>query len=655
MLIGTKKGDKVIYGGAPMRIVSARDMDTLVVVSAEGEYFDAAIKELETEAAGSIKSGVSVDPKRAAKVTSYVAALGHLLDTDRNTKAAVTAAATQLSISVSAAYEAIKRYKLTGRTDQLPPPTRPGGRGKPRINPKAQEIIEKTLENTVLKRGGAKPRKFFREVKRQLEKAGLQVSHATLSDRLAKIPEHRWTKTRKGYNETRKTHDPIVDHYPEVHRPLEVVQIDHWKADIEILSDDRLTVIGRVWITLAIDVYSRMVFGMHVGMDAPSTTTFGMCMINGMTRKDSVAEKYGLEWDNPIGGKPERLEADNAGEFTGKSANASCGHFGIRLKWRPLGQPQYGAHIERLNGNLAQRFKDLPGATGSTSSERKELRPEMTAAFTLEDVTKHAWLIVDEYHNDVHTGIGMEPVNKFKGYYFGPNGQKHRVPPIYVDNLKFRIHWFPLVKRTIQRYGVRIDHLDYYSETLAWLVRNRKNYGSLEVRRHPFDVRVIYVKHPDRKAENPDADAEVDGDDDWFPVYVRQLGFPIASIHELQAARREALRRKRKPTPELLGKIIDEQHQHIEEAVKKTKTAQREASRRSHHDRIRAETPSTPKIHTPVIAIGTGLKNPAPATARGTTPASTHNTHTHNTQTSEGSLASILAGISDDDVEAIFE
>ena len=288
MKIGTKKGDKVRYGGAQMRVVGARDLDTLVVVSAEGEYFDASIKDLEAEAASEEWTATSVDPKRAAKVPAYMAALGPLLGNDRNTKAAVTEAAKKLGISTSAAYDAIRRFRETGITDQLPPPTRPGGRGKSRINPNAQKLIEEALEATVLKRGGAKPSKFFREVKRRLEKAGLQVSHATLADRLTKIPEHRWTKTRKGYNETRKTHDPIRDHYPEVNRPLEVVQIDHWKADIEILSDDRLQVIGRVWITLAIDVYSRMVFGMHVGIDPPSTTTFAMAMINGMSSPHRV-------------------------------------------------------------------------------------------------------------------------------------------------------------------------------------------------------------------------------------------------------------------------------------------------------------------------------------------------------------------------------
>ncbi|MCW2364833.1 putative transposase [Sphingobium sp. B7D2B] len=634
-LIERKKGSKVTYGGVAMRVVASSDLNTLLLISPDGEYFYASIKDLEAEAAGQPGPLIVDDAIRAAKVGPYRDALGHLLTRERHTKAEVEQAGRKLGIRVSAVYEALKRFRETGSVDELPPRTRPGGRGKSRLDPKAEKIIQDVLEQTVLKRGGTKPRTFYRKARHKLQQAGFHVSQSTLADRLTNIPEHRWTKSRKGYNETRKTHDPLKDHYPVVHRPLEAIQIDHWKADIEIVSDDRLQVIGRVWITLAIDIYSRMIFGMHVGIDPPSTTTFGLAMINGMTRKDYIAEKYGFTWDNPIAGKPERIEADNAGEFRGNSAQASCEHFAIVLKWRPLGQPQYGGHIERLNGNLAQRFKDLPGATGSTSDEKKQLRPELTAAFTLEDITRHVWLMVDEYHNDPHTGIGMTPLERHNSYYFGPKGPKRHLPPLYVDSLNFRLHWFPLETRTIQRYGIRIDFLDYYSESLKWLVRNRKNYGSVEVRRHPFDVRVIYVKHPNRKAEDP-----ASTEDAWMPVHVRQLNFPIASIFELQAARREVLQRKRKPTPENLAKIISEQYRSIDEATEKTKRARRAAARKAHHDRMRAEGPADP-VQPPKPAASPTAKLDAADNQASLTDAT--------------NLTAILASITDDDVEATFE
>lgn len=636
-VIRTAKGSKVRYGGQEMKVVAARGFDLVTLQSATGEYFDASIADLEAEAAGEVKPNIVVDVKRREKVPAYRSAFSDLLDRDRISKADVKAAGAKLGISVSSAYAALARYRLSGSTDDLPPPTRPGGRGKSRILPKAEEIIQGCIEEKLLNRRNFTPRSFYKEVIRRLEKAGFEVSQATLRQRVTRIPEHKWSKSRGGYNETRRTHDPIAGYYPEVQKPLDVIQIDHWKADIEILSDDRLTMIGRVWITLAIDIYSRMVFGLHVAIDAPSTTTLGLAMINGMTRKDAVAARYGFEWDNPIAGKPGRIEADNAGEFTGTSMQASADHFNIRLKWRPLGAPQYGGHIERLNGTLAERFKELPGATGSTPAERKAFRPEMTAAFTLEDLTRHVWLLVDQYHNEVHTGISMTPLEKFKGYFFGPEGQKHRLPPIYVDDLEFRRQWFPFTTRTLQRYGIRIDHLDYYGETIEQLVKHRKTHGKLMIRRNPFDVREIYAYHPTRE--------------EWITLPTRHLGFPVASIFELKSARKEALRRKRSPTPELLAKIIDEQHRSIEEAQKKTKTAQRVATQRSHHSRLRKEGGAAAVAHTAVPKLeimpsGRAASGQPDVNVRSVEPAAAANAE---------DLTSILAGITDDDIEENFE
>ncbi|ATY30616.1 Mu transposase C-terminal domain-containing protein [Sphingomonas psychrotolerans] len=634
-MIDPRKGAKVKFGGVEMKVVTAKGFDSLTLLSSSGEYFDAPLADLEKEAGGSQKANVVVDPIRQSKIPAYMNAFGPLLGRDRLTKKEVEQAGKALGISISSAYAALARFKQSGSTEDLPPPTRPGGRGKSRILPKAEQIIQECLEKTLLTRRNFTPRTFYRKAKRELEKAGFEVAQSTLRGRVARIPEHKWKKARKGYNEARRTDHPIAGNYPEVHKPLDVIQIDHWKADIEILSDDRLTVIGRVWITLAIDIYSRMVFGLHVAIDAPSTTTLGLAMINGMLRKDAVATKYGIEWNNPIYGPIGRLEADNAGEFTGKSIRATADYFHFRLKWRPLGAPQYGGHIERLNATLAERFKELPGATGSTPTERKAFRPEMTAAFTLEDLVRHVWLLVDEYHNEVHTGIGMTPLEKFKSYYFGPNGQKHRLPPIYVDSLEFRRQWYPLETRSLQRYGIRIDHLDYYSENISLLVKNRKKGERVQIRRNPFDVREIYVLHP--------------GLNEWVTVATRHLGFPVASIFELQQARKEALKRKRKPTPEVLAKIIDEQNRHIEEAKKKTKTAQRDAARRSHHGRIRREGGTTSSSGGNRIEI-VNMTGVSSSEAPKNTP-----TPLIKSSTANGDLASILASISDDDIEDIFE
>ncbi|WP_437412692.1 hypothetical protein [Sinorhizobium meliloti] len=44
-------------------------------------------------------------------------------------------------------------------------------------------------------------------------------------------------------------------------RPLQVVQVDHTKADIFVVDEETRQPIGRPWLTLAMDVCSRMVTG----------------------------------------------------------------------------------------------------------------------------------------------------------------------------------------------------------------------------------------------------------------------------------------------------------------------------------------------------------------------------------------------------------
>jgi putative transposase len=109
-----------------------------------------------------------------------------------------------------------------------------------------------------------------------------------------------------------------------------------------------------------------MVFGLNVGFDDPGNVPFGMMMINGLLSKDRVAEDFDIDWDNPIRGRPETIEMDNAKEFTGKMAQMACANLNIHLKIRPVRKPHYGQYIERFNGTLAGRFKDIPGATAGT-------------------------------------------------------------------------------------------------------------------------------------------------------------------------------------------------------------------------------------------------------------------------------------------------
>lgn len=64
----------------------------------------------------------------------------------------------------------------------------------------------------------------------------------------------------------------------DVSRPLQVVQVDHTKADIFVVDEESRQPIGRPWLTLAMDVCSRMVPGFYLTMAAPSRLSTSLCL-----------------------------------------------------------------------------------------------------------------------------------------------------------------------------------------------------------------------------------------------------------------------------------------------------------------------------------------------------------------------------------------
>jgi hypothetical protein len=211
-----RKGEKVQYGGEEMTVRSALDLSTLILIDSNGDHHHASLSELEKEARGIPRDAINHDDIRASKVEPWVKACAHLLDDERHTKAEVALAAKELGVSVATVYRALERWRLSGETKDLPPPTRPGGRGKSRLLPAIEAIIQEQLDR-VLRKGGISKRKFLKDCRRAIDKAGFEVSPGTLRDRLASVPAYKFMKTRKGRDAVAREMDPIKGPYPTFH------------------------------------------------------------------------------------------------------------------------------------------------------------------------------------------------------------------------------------------------------------------------------------------------------------------------------------------------------------------------------------------------------------------------------------------------------
>ena len=83
----------------------------------------------------------------------------------------------------------------------------------------------------------------------------------------------------------------LVDQVPGTYRvdnALDVVQIDHTPVDVIVVDELHRLPIGRPWLTLAIDVATRVVVGFFVSLEAPSSTSVALCLTQAVLRQTPV-------------------------------------------------------------------------------------------------------------------------------------------------------------------------------------------------------------------------------------------------------------------------------------------------------------------------------------------------------------------------------
>src|SRR5690606_11644124 len=100
---------------------------------------------------------------------------------------------------------------------------------------------------------------------------------------------------RYGEKAAREEYEQIHGHYPGADYPLAFVQIDHTLLDIQAVSAKDRMPIGRVWLTLAIDVYSRIVVGFYITIEAPSAFSTCMCIRHAVLPKENFLLALGIK------------------------------------------------------------------------------------------------------------------------------------------------------------------------------------------------------------------------------------------------------------------------------------------------------------------------------------------------------------------------
>jgi putative transposase len=492
--------------------------------------------------------------------------------------------AQESGVSRATLYRWLRFYRNTGLLSSLLPVKRNGGRGKGRLPNEIEAIIEERVQNYYLTDQQPTIADTAAEIRRLCSNAGLPLPHGhTIRKRIQWISERERISRRRGRRTAIERFEPNEGTVPDADWPLAMVQIDHTRVNVIVVHEQTRQPIRRAWITLAIDVYSRMIVGMYLTLDAPSAMSAGMCIAHAILPKERWLEEVGVEnveW--PCWGVMGILHMDNAREFRGDMLKVACNEYGIDLHLRPVKTPHYGGHIERLMGTLSKELTQLPGTTFSNPKERGEYDSEGKAVMTLKELEKWLVLFVAKYHHRVHGGIGMTPLQKYREGLLGGNGRAPRgLPSRRLDDEKVRLDFMPFVERTIQPYGVLVDDIHYFADVLRpWVGAKDPNNPSasrlFRFKRDPRDISQLYFFDPHSER--------------YFAIPYRDASLPPISLEELREARKAAKEAGYKdPDERILFEFTNRQREMVDLAAAKSKAARVKQQKRLNNEKAKMQ------------------------------------------------------------------
>lgn len=328
-----------------------------------------------------------------------------------------------------------------------------------------EDVIQKTIDEYYTGPGATHRRVIEKITERCLASSIPVPSVATIASRIRERKPRALLTKKSGAKAARQAYE-VRGGKIQPEAPLELIQIDHALIDCIIVDIERRLPLIRPWVTIAIDVYTRVVLGFYLSLSYPSAMSVALCISHSILPKERWLKTYGFTGgEYPFYGVPKRIHVDNAREFRSKNLSDSCRWYGIELTFRPKGTPHNGAHIERLIGTLMGKVHMLPGTTMSSAKAKGHYKSDQHATLSFPEFRE--WFIreVEIYHKTTHSALGCSPLLQWESHYQNKDGG-FSYPPIIDDQLRLLIDFMPIKRRVIGRAGVRLHNIDYYSSTL---------------------------------------------------------------------------------------------------------------------------------------------------------------------------------------------
>ncbi|WP_252233891.1 Mu transposase C-terminal domain-containing protein [Clostridium sp. ZS1] len=262
-------------------------------------------------------------------------------------------------------------------------------------------------------------------------------------------------------------------------------EIDATIGDVYLLSTvDHKKIIGRPIIYSVIDVFSRLVCGVYIGLEGPSWLGAMMALDNVVEDKVEFCAKYGItitdeEWPNSF--LPEKILADR-GEFEGYNVENLINNLNIKIENTAPYRGDLKGIVERNFRTINEKIKHMtPGAIYKQYRERGDKHYALDAKLDMFDFTS---IIIHEILNHNNSIINNYPlqiemikddIKPIPNLIWTWGIKNRRCAFKYVEKDIVRLNLMYHKKITITRKGLQFSTKLYYSCEAAlkeeWFVK----------------------------------------------------------------------------------------------------------------------------------------------------------------------------------------
>lgn len=359
------------------------------------------------------------------------------------------------------------------------------GNRVPRITEKTREIMDNFIKNEYENHKQKNKREVYGEFENFCNTQGITAipSYKKFVAVVNKRPLHEQIEKRAGT----KAAYPFEPLYLELlytlpkhgDYPFQIVHIDHTQLDIELIDPHTGKNLGRPWLTLLIDGYSRRILAVYLTFDKPS---YRSCM---MVLRECVYLHNRF---------PEMVVVDGGKEFHSIYFEALLARFKCSKATRPISKSRFGSIMERVFGTTNEEFiHNLEGNTQATKNVRQmtpSVDPKRHAVWALGELyTRLQEWAYEKYGTTEHKGIGQTPIEAFN-QGLNLRGKRSGDFIAYDDDfIRFTLPSVPKGTAMLQpNQGVKIKHFYYTAIGDVFRLHRELDKTQIPVRYDPYDV-----------------------------------------------------------------------------------------------------------------------------------------------------------------------